>query len=69
MQFDLVEKLSNPERVEQRRGENSTTQQSAPGQPIGSHGGKGDGDDDKPEELTGFEQVLKRVDGWLGDNA
>lgn len=63
VQFTLSEKLSNPERVENRRAGNSVTSQSGPGSPVGgAPGGDGTG---APEELSGFERTLKKVDDWL----
>lgn len=64
VQFTLSEKLSNPERVENRRTGNSVTTQSAPGQAVAGDGaadGKGGG-----EELSGFEATLKKLDNYLG---
>lgn len=60
VQFTLSEKLSNPEKVENRRAGNGVTSQSAPGDGVA---GSGSG---TPEELTGFEAVLKKVDTYLG---
>ncbi|MCR8718638.1 DNA-binding protein [Pseudomonas syringae] len=60
VQFTLSEKLSNPEKVENRRAGNGVTSQSAPGDGI-TNSGSG-----TPEELTGFEAVLKKVDTYLG---
>ncbi len=60
VQFTLSEKLSNPEKVENRRAGNGVTSQSAPGDGVA---GNGSG---TPEELTGFEAVLKKVDSYLG---
>ncbi|QXG47882.1 DNA-binding protein [Pseudomonas viridiflava] len=60
VQFTLSEKLSNPEKVENRRSGNGVTSQSAPGDGVA---GSGSG---TPEELTGFEAVLKKVDNYLG---
>lgn len=65
VQFTLSEKLSNPERVEGRRKANGTTSQSAPGQAVGGDGQAGGGSG-QPQELTGFEATLKKVDDWLG---
>ncbi|MGN2388206.1 DNA-binding protein [Pseudomonas syringae] len=62
VQFTLSEKLSNPEKVENRRAGNGVTSQSAPGDGVaGSGSGSG-----AAEELTGFEAVLKKVDTYLG---
>lgn len=62
VQFTLSEKLSNPEKVENRRAGNGVTSQSAPGDGVaGSGSGSG-----AAEELTGFEAVLKKVDNYLG---
>jgi hypothetical protein len=61
IQFTLAEKLSNPEKTEQRRAANGTNSQAAPGDSVASGAGAG-----AEPELTGFENVLKKVDGWLG---
>ena len=63
IQFTLTEKLSNPEKVEGRRSGNAVTAQSGPG---GAVGGAGSDSPGAPEELTGFEATLKKVDTWLG---
>lgn len=63
IQFTLSEKLSNPEKVEQRRAGNGVTTQSAPGDAVAGSGGSGSG---QPQELTGFEAVLQKVDHYLG---
>ncbi|KPW84101.1 hypothetical protein SAMN05216596_11064 [Pseudomonas congelans] len=60
VQFTLSEKLSNPEKVENRRAGNGVTSQSAPGDGVAGSGSA------TPEELTGFEAVLKKVDTYLG---
>lgn len=65
IQFTLTEKLSNPEKVEGRRPGNKVTAQSGPGGAVGGIG-DGGGSNEGPEELTGFEATLKKVDGWLG---
>ncbi|MDD0980132.1 MULTISPECIES: DNA-binding protein [Pseudomonas] len=65
IQFTLTEKLSNPEKVEGRRPGNKVTAQSGPGGAVGGTG-EGGGSSEGPEELTGFEATLKKVDGWLG---
>lgn len=62
VQFTLSEKLSNPERVENRRASNSVTSQSGPGSAVGAGGVDGTG---SPDELSGFERTLKKVDNWL----
>jgi hypothetical protein len=62
VQFTLSEKLSNPEKVENRRAGNPVTSQSAPGDGVA---GAGDGGT-APQELTGFENLLKKVDTYLG---
>ena len=62
IQFTLSEKLSNPEKVESRRAGNPVTSQSAPGDGVA---GAGDGSS-APQELTGFESLLKKVDTYLG---
>ena len=66
IQFTLTEKLSNPEKVEGRRSGNAVTAQSGPGGAVGGSGGAGGDSSSGPEELTGFEATLKKVDGWLG---
>lgn len=63
VQFTLSEKLSNPEKVESRRAGNVVTAQSAPGDGVA---GTGDGSSAAPQELTGFESLLKKVDIYLG---
>ena len=63
IQFTLSEKLSNPEKVESRRAGNPVTSQSAPGDGVA---GAGDGSNTAPQELTGFESLLKKVDTYLG---
>ncbi len=62
VQFTLSEKLSNPERVESRRAGNTVTSQSGPGSAVGAGGADGSG---SPDELSGFERTLKKVDNWL----
>ena len=64
VQFTLSEKLSNPEKVESRRAGNKVTSQSAPGDGVAGSGGAES--NAAPQELTGFEKVLKNVDTWLG---
>lgn len=67
IQFTLTEKLSNPEKVEGRRSGNTVTAQSGPGGAVGGTGGGTGGDTPSgPEELTGFQATLKKVDTWLG---
>lgn len=68
VQFTLSEKLSNPEKVESRRAGNAVKSQSAPGDGVaGTSAGTGaDGSSGAPQELTGFEAVLKKVDSYLG---
>ncbi|AOA08388.1 DNA-binding protein [Pseudomonas sp. TMW 2.1634] len=63
VQFTLSEKLSNPEKVESRRAGNPVTSQSAPGDGVA---GAGNGSGTAPQELTGFESLLKKVDTYLG---
>ena len=63
VQFNLIEKLSIPERVEQRSPSNPVVQQSAPGQPVSGTSGADGGN--APVEMDGFEKVLKSVDDWL----
>lgn len=60
IQFTLTEKLSNPEKVESRRAASAVNAQSAPGDGVGGSAASG------PQELTGFEAVLKNVDDYLG---
>ena len=62
VQFTLSEKLSNPEKVESRRAGNPVTSQSAPGDGV-TGAGAGSG---ASQELTGFENLLKKVDTYLG---
>lgn len=64
VQFTLSEKLSNPEKVEQRRAANGVTSQSAPGQAVGGSGGAGGSG--QGQELSGFEKTLKKLDDYLG---
>lgn len=64
VQFTLSEKLSNPEKVESRRAGNPVKSQSAPGDGVAGTGA--DGSSGAPQELTGFEAVLKKVDSYLG---
>nr|WP_288912127.1 DNA-binding protein [uncultured Pseudomonas sp.] len=64
IQFTLTEKLSNPEKVEGRRSGSTVTTQSGPGGAVG--GGTAGESSSGPEELTGFEATLKKVDSWLG---
>lgn len=64
VQFTLSEKLSNPERVENRRAGNGVTSQSGPGSSVDSAPGGSDGTG-APSELSGFERTLKKVDDWL----
>ena len=63
VQFTLSEKLSNPEKVENRRAGNPVATQSAPGDGVSGTGG---GSGASPHELTGFEAILKNVDTYLG---
>jgi hypothetical protein len=65
VQFTLSEKLSNPERVENRRAGNGVTSQSGPGSAVGGGAAGGGDGTGKPEELSGFERTLKKVDDWL----
>lgn len=65
VQFTLSEKLSNPERVENRRAGNSVTSQSGPGSAVGGGAAGGGDGTGNPEELSGFERTLKKVDDWL----
>ncbi len=66
VQFTLSEKLSNPEKVESRRAGNAVKSQSAPGDGVAGTGTGADGSSGAPQELTGFEAVLKKVDSYLG---
>lgn len=61
VQFTLSEKLSNPEKVEQRRKANGVASQSAPGQAVSGAGGA----DGAGQELSGFEKTLKKLDDYL----
>ncbi|HBO3937276.1 TPA: DNA-binding protein [Pseudomonas aeruginosa] len=71
IQFTLTEKLSTAERVETRRPGNPVKQQSAPGQAVtpaaGAAAATGASGESaaQPAELSGFEQVLKRLDESL----
>jgi len=65
VQFSLTEKLSIAERVETRRPASKVTQQSAPGAAVASAGADGSEAASAPEELSGFEAVLKRLDDSL----
>ena len=62
VQLTLSEKLSNPEKVENRRAANPVASQSAPGDGV-TGAGAGSG---ASQELTGFENLLKKVDTYLG---
>ena len=64
--FTLAEKLSNPEKVENRRAGNPVSSQSAPGDEVTGTGADGSG---APQELTGFEATLKKLDSYLGDKS
>jgi hypothetical protein len=66
VQFTLSEKLSNPERVENRRAGNSVATQSAPGQAVAGNGVGGADGQGGGEELSGFEATLKKLDNYLG---
>lgn len=67
IQFTLTEKLSNPERVENRRSAAGTRQQAAPGAAVGGTDSAGAGDGSSTgQELTGFEKLLKNVDDYIG---
>lgn len=67
IQFTLTEKLSNPERVENRRAAKAVNQQGGTGVTVGGAGtGANDGTTGNSAELTGFEAVMKRVDDYLG---
>ena len=65
VQFTLSEKLSNPEKVESRRANNPVKSQSAPGDGVAGTS-TGAGSSGAPQELTGFEAVLKKVDTYIG---
>jgi hypothetical protein len=70
IQFTLSEKLSNPERVENRRATKTVNQQGGTGTSVGGTStGTGDGQTGTSGELTGFEAVLKRVDDYLGSGS
>lgn len=64
VQFSLAEKLSIPERVEKRRPSNPVKQQAAPGQAVSAAGTDG-ATASEPQELSGFEAVLQRLDKAL----
>ena len=66
VQFTLSEKLSNPEKVEGRRAGNPVKSQSAPGVGVSGTGAGADGSSAAPEELTGFEATLMKLDNYLG---
>lgn len=66
VQFTLSEKLSNPEKVESRRAANPVKSQSAPGDGVAGTSSGADGSSGAPQEMTGFEKILKNVDTWLG---
>lgn len=66
VQFTLSEKLSNPERVENRRAGNGVATQSAPGQSVAGDAAGGAGGQGGGEELSGFEATLKKLDNYLG---
>lgn len=61
VQLTLTEKLSNPERVETRRPENSVQKQVGTGESVAAPSGSPDA-----PELSGFERLLKRVDDYVG---
>lgn len=58
MQFTLSEKLSNPERVQNRRPGSAVNQQTGAGDSVA------DGEPGAPE-LSSFEKILKRLDNYL----
>ncbi|MFZ4967725.1 DNA-binding protein [Pseudomonas sp. Mn2068] len=60
VQFTLAEKLSNPEKVEQRKAASDVNAQSAPGRGVAGKDGEG-----APQELSGFEKTLKKLDDYL----
>lgn len=64
VQFTLSERLSNPEKAEQRKGSSDVNAQSASGQGVG-----GSKDGEAGQELTSFEKVLKKVDDYLAPGA
>lgn len=69
VQFTLTEKLSNPEKVEGRKGKSSVNQQAASGSTVGGSGndsGSAGSAGGASTELTGLEKVLKKVDDYLG---
>ncbi|WP_321863238.1 DNA-binding protein [Pseudomonas paraveronii] len=61
VQFTLTEKLSNPERVETRRPDNTVQQQAGTGDSVAAPPAEPDA-----SELNGFERILKRVDDYVG---
>lgn len=58
VQFNLLEHLSNPERVESRQPDAEVSQQSSPGLTVGEE-----------PELSSFEKLLKKIDDTLGSGA
>ena len=64
VQFTLSEKLSNPEKVENRRAGNPVASPSAAGDGVSGTGAGGSGS--SGPELSGFEAVLKKVDDYIG---
>lgn len=66
VQFTLMEKLSNPERVETRRPENQVQQQGGTGNGVADPSVTSEIEPGTTApELTGFEGVLKRIDDYL----
>lgn len=66
VQFTLTEKLSNPERVETRRPKNKVQQQSGTGTGVADPTATPDPETGAAApELSGFENILKRVDDYL----
>lgn len=65
VQFGLTELRSNPERVEKRSARGPVTAQAGTGSAIGGASDAGE-DGQMPQQLTGFEATLKKLDDWLG---
>ncbi|MBJ2219612.1 baseplate complex protein [Pseudomonas sp. MF7453] len=61
VQFTLTERLSNPERVETRRPDKNVQQQGGTGVSVAASSAESDA-----SELSGLEQILKRVDDYVG---
>lgn len=65
VQFTLSEKLSNPERVETRRAGNKVQQQAGTGNVVADPSATESEPDTSTGELSGFEEMLKKVDDYL----